>query len=82
VLTLTDVAEKSLDVIKYRSDEIAAVVVNPLQAFHPNSPPPSDLMLVSNTRKADVQNSYRIWLQAEHKSTLVSTLIWSAMVRH
>ena len=41
-LTLKDLDPKSLDVIRRRAREIAVVLVNPVQSFHPNSPPPND----------------------------------------
>jgi glutamate-1-semialdehyde 2,1-aminomutase len=51
-------------VIRWRAHEIAAVVINPLQGFHPNSPPPSDLVLASNLRGAsDSTLSYCKWLK-------------------
>ena len=46
-----------------RASEIACVVVNPLQAFHPNKPPPSDLVLLSNSRDAggsSLENDYQV----------------------
>uniref|UniRef100_A0A7S2S0I1 Glutamate-1-semialdehyde 2,1-aminomutase n=1 Tax=Mucochytrium quahogii TaxID=96639 RepID=A0A7S2S0I1_9STRA len=64
LLTLKDLSEASMDVIKLRSDEIAAVLVNPLQAFHPNAPPPSDLSLASNIREvSDSSKEYKRWLE-------------------
>jgi glutamate-1-semialdehyde 2,1-aminomutase len=63
VLTLNDMSPRSLQVIKWRYREIAAVVVNPLQAFHPNAPPPSDLALATNNRHvSESTNSYKTWL--------------------
>lgn len=66
VLTLKDMDPKSLQVLKLRASEIAAVVINPLQAFHPNQPPPSDLILASNTRKdvgvSESTKNYQKWL--------------------
>eukprot|EP00516_Mucochytrium_quahogii_P012166 CAMPEP_0203793792 /NCGR_PEP_ID=MMETSP0100_2-20121128/6072_1 /ASSEMBLY_ACC=CAM_ASM_000210 /TAXON_ID=96639 /ORGANISM=" , Strain NY0313808BC1" /LENGTH=147 /DNA_ID=CAMNT_0050697631 /DNA_START=227 /DNA_END=668 /DNA_ORIENTATION=+ len=62
--SLKDLSEASMDVIKLRSDEIAAVLVNPLQAFHPNAPPPSDLSLASNIREvSDSSKEYKRWLE-------------------
>eukprot|EP00669_Euglena_mutabilis_P014168 TRINITY_DN920_c0_g1_i1.p1 TRINITY_DN920_c0_g1~~TRINITY_DN920_c0_g1_i1.p1 ORF type:complete len:1190 (-),score=512.84 TRINITY_DN920_c0_g1_i1:360-3929(-) len=61
-LTLKDLNPLSLKVISARRSEIAAVVVNPLQSFHPNSPPPSDLVLLSNSRQAKESNTYKPWL--------------------
>jgi len=63
VLTLNDMSPASLAVIQRRSHEIAAVLINPLQSFHPNSPPPSDVVLLSNVRKAGESNGYKQWLQ-------------------
>mmetsp|Transcript_3202 Transcript_3202/g.6158 ORF Transcript_3202/g.6158 Transcript_3202/m.6158 type:complete len:344 (+) Transcript_3202:1-1032(+) len=58
VITLKDLDPASLDVIRMRRREIAGVLINPLQAFHPNSPPPSDLVLASNSRKAGSENGH------------------------
>lgn len=64
VLTLHDMSPLTLQVIRLRYREIAAVVINPLQAFHPNSPPPSDLALASNNRTtSDSTLAYKNWLQ-------------------
>ena len=64
VLTLNDMSPASLRVIALRASEIACVIVNPLQAFHPNKPPPSDLVLMSNSRDAGKkENAYKAWLQ-------------------
>jgi glutamate-1-semialdehyde 2,1-aminomutase len=56
-LTLKDLHPASLDVIRRRANEIAAVLVNPIQSFHPNSPPPSDAILLTSgmrrTRRSD-----------------------------
>ncbi|KAL3918071.1 MAG: hypothetical protein SGPRY_006152 [Prymnesium sp.] len=51
VLCLKDMNNLSLAVIRARASEIAAVLVNPLQCFHLNSSPPSDLVLSTNNRK-------------------------------
>jgi glutamate-1-semialdehyde 2,1-aminomutase len=63
-LTLKDLHAASLDVIRWRAREIAAVLVNPVQAFHPNSPPPSDaVLLTSGIRKTqDSTSAYATWL--------------------
>mmetsp|Transcript_10730 Transcript_10730/g.12290 ORF Transcript_10730/g.12290 Transcript_10730/m.12290 type:complete len:667 (+) Transcript_10730:145-2145(+) len=64
VLTLKDMYPGSLDVLRMRASEIAAVVINPLQAFHPNAPPPSDLVLASNTRSVSESSlAYKKWLE-------------------
>ena len=44
-LTLKDLSPASLRVIERRAHEIAAVLVNPVQSFHPNAPPPNDAVL-------------------------------------
>jgi glutamate-1-semialdehyde 2,1-aminomutase len=51
VLCLKDMSPMTLKVIALRAREIAGVVVNPLQSFNPNAPPPSDMVLASNVRK-------------------------------
>src|ERR1700693_4861501 len=63
-LTLKDMSPSSLSVLRMRSNEIAAVLVNPVQAFHPNSPPPSDTVLLpSDIRKtSDSISEYPKWL--------------------
>ncbi|GBG29123.1 Glutamate-1-semialdehyde 2,1-aminomutase, chloroplastic [Hondaea fermentalgiana] len=64
ILTLKDMSPASMDVIRLRAHEIAAVMINPLQAFHPNAPPPSDLVLASNTRGASSSTqAYKTWLE-------------------
>src|SRR5262247_156697 len=63
-LTLKDVNPASLRVIRRRAREIAAVLVNPVQSFHPNPPPPSDtVLLTSGVRKTqDSTSAYARWL--------------------
>ena len=40
--------------IERRAHEIAAVLVNPVQSFHPNTPPPNDaVLLTSEVRKTE-----------------------------
>ena len=64
-LTLKDLHPASLDVLRRRAKEIAAVLINPVQSFHPNSPPPSDtVLLTSGVRKTqDSTSEYRQWLR-------------------
>src|SRR6185369_303009 len=50
-LTLTDMSERTLRVLRSRRD-IACVLVNPLQALHPNAGAPSDTSLVDSGRSA------------------------------
>lgn len=64
-LTLKDLHRGSLGVIRRRAHEIAAVLVNPVQAFHPNAPPPSDaLLLTSDVRHMQESTErYADWLR-------------------
>jgi glutamate-1-semialdehyde 2,1-aminomutase len=64
-LTLKDLDPKSLSVIKHRARQIAGVLVNPVQSFHPNSPPPNDaVLLTSNVRKTQESTAaYAQWLR-------------------
>ena len=64
-LTLKDMNPASLDVLRRRAKEIAGVLINPVQSFHPNSPPPSDtVLLTSGVRKTqDSTSSYAQWLR-------------------
>ena len=49
--TLEDMAERTLRVLRTRRD-IACVLVNPLQALHPNAGAPGDSALVDSARSA------------------------------
>ena len=49
--TLKDMSEKTLRVLRTRRD-IACVLVNPLQALHPNAAAPADSALVDSARSA------------------------------
>jgi glutamate-1-semialdehyde 2,1-aminomutase len=64
-ITLKDVNPASLDAIRRMKNDIAGVVVNPIQSFHPNSPPPSDaILLTSDIRKTqDAHAPYAQWLR-------------------
>ena len=60
--TLSDMSERSLDVLRTRKD-IACVLVNPLQALHPNVNAPGDSTLVDSSRKAAYdRQAYTAWL--------------------
>jgi len=62
-LTLKDMDERSLRVLRSRND-IACVLVNPLQALHPNGSAPSDSTLVNSARRAGFDRAaYTRWLQ-------------------
>jgi glutamate-1-semialdehyde 2,1-aminomutase len=61
--TLKDMDDKSLKVLATRKD-IACVLINPLQALHPNSPAPGDSSLVDSGRKAGFDRvAYTAWLK-------------------
>jgi glutamate-1-semialdehyde 2,1-aminomutase len=61
--TLQDMAERSLQVLATRRD-IACVLVNPLQALHPNANAPADSALIDGSRRASVDRAaYAAWLQ-------------------
>ncbi|MCB1608621.1 MAG: aminotransferase class III-fold pyridoxal phosphate-dependent enzyme [Xanthomonadales bacterium] len=61
--TLKDMDEATLRVLRTRRD-IACVLVNPLQALHPNANAPSDSTLVDSSRSAQFQHeAYTTWLQ-------------------
>jgi glutamate-1-semialdehyde 2,1-aminomutase len=61
--TLKDMDEDSLRVLRRRRD-IACVLVNPLQALHPNAGAPSDGSLVDSARGAHFdRTAYGAWLR-------------------
>jgi glutamate-1-semialdehyde 2,1-aminomutase len=61
-LTLADMSDRTLAVLARRKD-IACVLVNPLQALHPNGSAPSDNQLVDSGRRAGSDlAAYRAWL--------------------
>lgn len=61
--TLKDMDEKSLQVLRTRRD-IACVLVNPLQALHPNRNAPGDSTLVDGSRSAAYdRTAYTAWLK-------------------
>jgi glutamate-1-semialdehyde 2,1-aminomutase len=62
--TLAEMSERTLRVLRTRRD-IACVLVNPLQALHPNRDAPGDSALVDSSRNAGFDRSgYRDWLCA------------------
>ena len=62
VYTLEDMSEASLKVLATRSD-IACVLVNPLQALHPNRNAPGDGALVSSRSAGFDREAYARWLR-------------------
>jgi glutamate-1-semialdehyde 2,1-aminomutase len=62
--TLSEMSDRTLHVLRTRRD-IACVLINPLQALHPNKPAPTDASLLSNGRRAHFDRAaYTRWLQA------------------
>ena len=61
--TLKEMSEDTLRVLRTRRD-IACVLVNPVQAMHPNASPPGDSALVDSSRKACFdRQAYTAWLK-------------------
>jgi glutamate-1-semialdehyde 2,1-aminomutase len=61
--TLEDMDERSLQVLRSRRD-IACVLVNPLQALHPNANAPGDSALIDSGRSAHFdREGFRAWLE-------------------
>ncbi len=61
-LTLADMSDRTLRVLATRRD-IACVLVNPLQALHPNRGAPSDGTMIDSSRSAALDRAaYRDWL--------------------
>ncbi len=62
-LTLREMHPMSLRVLAQRND-VACVLVNPIQAMHPNRPAPGDSTLIANGRQADFDpQAYGQWLR-------------------
>jgi glutamate-1-semialdehyde 2,1-aminomutase len=63
VYTLADLSDKTLTVLKTRKD-IACVLINPMQAFHPNSDTASDATLIASDRSTNFHKAeYTKWLK-------------------
>ncbi len=61
--TLAELSDRTLHVLRHRRD-IACVLVNPLQALHPNAGAPSDSTLVDSSRRAGFDRAaYTKWLR-------------------
>ena len=61
--TLEDMNESALKVLRSRRD-IACVLVNPLQALHPNAAAPGDSTLIDSGRRAHFdRKAYAAWLR-------------------
>ena len=62
--TLRDMDERSLDILRTRRD-IACVLINPLQALHPNKPAPGDSALLAGRQISGAgRAAYGEWLRA------------------
>jgi len=63
VYTLKEMDEDTLTVLRTRKD-IACVLVNPLQAMHPNAAAPGDSTLIDSSRRSGFDRAaYTQWLQ-------------------
>src|SRR6266481_5615054 len=61
--TFAEMSEQTLHVLRTRRD-IACVLVNPIQALHPNMPAPADSSLVDSSRRAGFnKTAYQAWLK-------------------
>ena len=61
--TLKDMDERSLEVLR-KLNNIACVLVNPLQGLHPNANAPGDTSLVDSSRRAHFdREAYTAWLK-------------------
>jgi glutamate-1-semialdehyde 2,1-aminomutase len=64
IYTLKEMDADSLKVLEDRKD-IACVLVNPLQALHPNANAPGDGMLINSARRAGFdRKNYSRWLES------------------
>lgn len=63
VYTLRDLSERTLKILDTRKD-IACVLINPLQALHPNKDAAGDASLINSKRSASFdRKAYSRWLQ-------------------
>src|ERR1700710_1222892 len=73
--TLADMSERTLQVLKTRRD-IACVLVNPLQALHPNAGAPGDSALVDSSRKGHFDRAaYGDWLKQLREACTSSGIV-------
>ena len=67
VYTLADLSEHTLYVLRTRKD-IACILINPLQAFHPNADSASDVSLIASDRNTHFDKAaYSHWLRKIRK---------------
>lgn len=63
VYTLADMSDKTIKVLETRTD-IACLLINPLQAFHPNADASSDATLIASDRSTHFdKKTYTEWLK-------------------
>ncbi|HED15351.1 MAG TPA: aminotransferase class III-fold pyridoxal phosphate-dependent enzyme [Gammaproteobacteria bacterium] len=63
IYTLQDISDMTLKVLETRKD-IACILINPLQALHPNSDVASDATLLNSERQACFdRQKYSVWLK-------------------
>lgn len=76
VYTLRDLDTRSLRVLATRKD-IACVLVNPLQALHPNAPAPGDSSLMDSSRRARFdREAYAAWLRQLREACRASGIVF------
>ena len=75
-LTLREMHENTLRVLRNRTD-IACVLINPLQAMHPNQAAPSDSTAVDGSRRAHYDRAaYTAWLHTLRKVCMDKGIIF------
>jgi len=64
LLSVKDMNRNSMNMIKARASEIAAVLVSPLQGLNPGKPPPSDMVLMDAKVRTTIDKikDYQVWL--------------------
>lgn len=63
VYTLSDLSDKTLKILQTRND-IACILINPLQALHPNADASSDAALINSDRTTNFDRAnYTQWLK-------------------
>jgi glutamate-1-semialdehyde 2,1-aminomutase len=75
-LTLADMSERTLKLLAKRRD-IACVLVNPLQAMHPNKAAPGDSALVSGRKGSEVdRDAYAAWLHRVQETCRANGIVF------
>ena len=75
VYTLKDMSEDTLRILRTRKD-IACVLVNPLQALHPNANPPGDATLISGSFPAKFdRDAYTNWLRELREICTIRSIV-------